>query len=138
MRFLPLVMVLALTACSSSTERAPEAPLTEEQAAEQTDQCLDNPELARSWGDCNVKHTLFLEADALAACRKNAPKAKSGVLQFELQVKADGKVRSAKAKSKSKFPKLEKCLVGVMKKLQFAAPPSGKEPVITVPYQLAP
>jgi len=133
-----LFSVLALSACSSSTERASEAPLSEQEASVNTDACLDNPELSRSWGDCNVKHTLFLEADGLAACRKLAPKAKAGSLNFELQVKSDGKVRNAKARPKSKFPKLEACIVKVMKRLQFAAPPSGKEPVITVPFQLEP
>jgi outer membrane biosynthesis protein TonB len=138
MRFFYLLPFLALAACSSAPERATEAPQTEQQAADNTDKCLDNPELARTWGDCNVKHVLFDESGSLSSCRKLAPKAKSGALTFELQVKKDGSVKYARAKPSSKYPKLEGCIVRVMKRLKFAAPPEGKEPMITVPYQLAP
>lgn len=136
--YLFVLPLLALSACSSTPERAEDAAPTEQQAADNTDKCLDNPELAKSWGDCNVKHVLFDEAGSLASCRKLAPKAKAGALNFELQVKKDGSVKYARAKPSSKYPKLEGCIVRVMKRLKFAAPPEGKEPVITVPYQLAP
>jgi len=133
-----LLPLLILSSCSSSSDVESDASATEEQAANSTDKCLDNPELSRAWGDCNVKRTLFGEANALAACRKLAPKAKKGSLNFEVQVQKDGKVKNAVARPKSQYPKLEGCIVRVLKRLQFAAPPSGKEPVITVPYQLEP
>ncbi len=139
MRYVLFLSLFALAACSSSTpERAENASDTEQVAAENTNNCLDNPELARTWGDCNVKHTLFDAAAPLAACRKLAPKAKAGNLNFELQVIKGGKVKYAKAKSKSNYPKLEACISKVLKGLKFAEPPTGKEPVITVPYQLEP
>ncbi len=135
----PLFLPLLLFACAAPTpERATEAPAEEKHSAADTDRCLDNPELARTWGDCNVKHTVYLEADTFAKCRKTAPTAK-GTVNFQLRVKADGSVRSAKALGeKGNKGKLVACLSRAMKKLQFAAPPKGKEPTITVPYLLEP
>jgi hypothetical protein len=139
MRF-PFFMLplLALLSCSSSPERVADSPAPEKMAAISTDKCLDNPELSRTWNDCNVKHILFSEAASLAACRKLAPRAKAGALNFELQVKKDGHVKYARANPRSKYPKLEGCIVRILKRLQFATPPLGKEPVIMVPYQLEP
>lgn len=135
---LALSLLVSFAACSSSPDTAPDAPTEEQQAAIDTDVCLDNPDLARQWGECNVKHTLFLAGGDLAKCRRLAPKAKSGALNFQVQVKRDGSVGFAKASPKSRFSKLEACISKVMKKLKFARPPAGTEPVITVPYQLAP
>lgn len=135
MRHLFLLALLAtLTACSSSPETVSEEASAEERSAH-TDECLDNPELAKTWGDCNVKKTLFLESDALAKCRKANPKAK-GTVNFQLHVRKDGTVKSAKpvgGGGKHTF-----CVVKVLKGLKFAPPPGGKEPVITIPYQLEP
>jgi hypothetical protein len=128
--------VVLLAACSSSTpDHESSAPISEKEAAAQTDSCLDNPDLSRSWGDCNVKHTVYLESAALAKCRKNAPHAKGSVV-FELRVKGDGHVKNAKVVSGGGNGKLVACLQNVMKQLQFASPPKGKEATITVPYQL--
>jgi hypothetical protein len=83
-----------------------------------------------------VKHSLYLEGDALARCRKSTPHAK-GALSFELRVLPDGSVKTATARE-ARYPKLAGCLSHVMRKLRFAAPPRGREAVITVPYQLEP
>jgi hypothetical protein len=136
MRAIFFALPLILFACSSAPERASEAPAEEKHAAAQTDNCLDNPDLAKNWGECNVKHTVYMAADSFAKCRKAAPKAKGSVVYFDLAIKSDGTVKNAKAKGGA--GKLTKCLGGVMKKLQFAQPPAGKEVTITVPYQLEP
>ena len=136
MRLYPWFAVLLLAACSSTPERAEHSAPEEKKAASQTDQCLDNPDLARSWGDCNVKQTVFLASTDLAACRKASPAAK-GTLNLELRIKGDGFVKSAKAVSGPKG-KLSACVAKVMKKLRFAPPPNGKTAKINVPYQLEP
>lgn len=135
MRHLLTVFALvSLAACSSSTpDRATDAPKDQQEAAERTDHCLDNPELAKAWGDCNVKHTLFLESAALAKCRKSNLKAK-GTVNFQLHIAKDGHVKSVKPLGGS--GKHTSCVTKVMRGLQFAAPPAGKEPVITIPYAL--
>lgn len=140
MRALLLVPFLIFAACSSSPsttpERAESAAPEEKTAASQTDQCLDNPELAKSWGDCNVKSTVYLASGKLAKCRKASPDAK-GTVSFEVRIRPDGTVKSAKALG-GKHGKHTACVARVLRKLRFAAPPKGKEAVITVPYQLEP
>ena len=132
---LPLVF---LAACSSSTpDRAVDSPAAEKAAASNTDKCLDNPDLSRTWGECNVKQALYSQSAAFAKCRKADPEAK-GIVNFELKVKADGHVKNAKAVNGEKNGKLVACLARAMKKLQFAATPKGKDATITVPYQLEP
>lgn len=132
---LPLVF---LAACSSSTpERATDAPAEEKAAARETDECLDNPERARTWGDCNVKHALYAESAALAECRRTNPSAR-GSVDFELKIHGDGTVRNAKAVGRAQKTKLVACLTRVMKTLQFAPTPKGKSSKITIPYQLEP
>ncbi len=134
--FLLVLPLVLLAACSGSTpERANDASSEEKAAASETDDCLDNPELARTWGDCNVKHTLYSESAAFAKCRRIAPAAK-GTVTFELRVKGDGRVRGAKALGGNKSPKLVACLTNVMKQLQFAPTPKGNDSTIQVPYQL--
>ncbi|MGZ3658232.1 MAG: hypothetical protein ACXVB9_17980 [Bdellovibrionota bacterium] len=129
---------LTLSACSSSEttpERAAEAPdAGTKKAAAQTDQCLDNPDLSRAWGECNVKNTVFQASSQLEKCRAASPGAK-GTVDFELHVKANGTVKSAKAKG-GKHGKHTACVARVLKKLKFASP--GKDATITVPYQLEP
>ena len=140
MRALSLLLpLLFLAACSSSPatpDNAGPAASSDQQAADKTDQCLDNPELARAWGDCNVKNTVFQASGLLAKCRKANPNA-TGTVSFELRIQPDGKVKSAKALG-GKHGKLTACVSRVFRKLQFAQPPQGAEATITVPYQLEP
>lgn len=127
-----VVLLAALAACSGSTPSGENATAEEQNAAD-TDRCLDNPELARTWGDCNVKHTLYLRSEELAKCRKLAPGQK-GVAHLILEVRANGSVKSAKASGDGNA-KLRGCLSRVMRKLRFAPPPNGKAS-IDIPYQL--
>lgn len=141
MRAILFLSALFLVACSSATppptpERAADASAADQAAAAQTQQCLDNPELSKTWGDCNVKSTVYLASDELAKCRQASPAA-TGTVSFELRIKPDGSVRSAKALG-GKHGKHTACVARVFRKLRFAAPPQGKEARITVPYQLAP
>ncbi len=135
MRHLFLALLLGSLAACSSSERSPDEPMTAEEAAAHTDECLDHPELSKTWGDCNVKHTLFEKSAALSRCRKASPKAK-GTVNFQLHVHSNGTVKSVKPLGGS--GKHTYCVVKVMKGLRFAPPPAGKEPVITIPYQLEP
>jgi hypothetical protein len=132
-------LAVLLTACSSSAptpERAAGAPDEEQQAAAHTDACLDNPELARRWGDCNVKHTVYLASADLEKCRGKSPGA-NGTVSFELRVAGDGSVKSAKALGGAKG-KHTACVAKAFRKLRFAPPPRGKAVTITVPYQSVP
>jgi hypothetical protein len=135
--FAVLLPLFLLAACSSSPpapEHADSANDSEQKAAARTDQCLDNPELAKSWGDCNVKNTVFSASAQLEKCRKAYPEAK-GTVSFELHVLPDGHVKSAKALG-GHHGKHTTCVSRVFRKLQFAPP--AKDAVITVPYQLEP
>lgn len=137
MRILLAIAALALTACSSSTpQRAETARPEEKHAAAQTDKCLDNPELAKAWGDCNVKSTVFQASADLEKCRAKAKNVK-GSVDFELRIRANGSVKHARVVN-GRHGKLTNCVAKVFKKLQFAAPPQGKEATITVPFQLEP
>jgi hypothetical protein len=134
MRALCLLAVLALTACSSSEPKLDEGSSTEKQAAVQTDKCLDNPDLSKEWGECNVKNTVFLASAKLEKCRMDSPGAR-GTVDYEVKIMANGKVKSVKPMG-GKHGKHTICVSRVLRKLQFAAP--GKEATITVPYQLEP
>jgi hypothetical protein len=141
MRAIILLAPLLLFACSGSTpppppERAADANAADQAAAAQTEQCLDNPELAKTWGDCNVKSTVYLASEQLGKCRVASPKAK-GTVSFQLRIKPDGTVKSARALG-GKHGKHTSCVARVFRKLKFAPPPQGKEAPITVPYQLEP
>lgn len=127
-------LLVTFAACSSSSETVPEGASPEERSAH-TDECLDNPELSKTWGDCNVKHTLFQKSAELAKCRKANPKAR-GTVDFQLQLRPDGSVKTVKPLGGA--GQHTYCVVRVMKKLKFAPPPSGKAPTITIPYQLEP
>jgi hypothetical protein len=106
----------------------------EKRAAAQTNQCLDKPERAKRWGECNVKQTLFLASAELEKCRNGNLNAK-GTVSFELRIAADGSVKRAKALG-GRHGKHTSCVVKVFGTLHFAPP--GKEATITVPYQLEP
>jgi hypothetical protein len=134
-----ILLSLLLAGCSSSApaptpERADGAPSEEKKAASSTDACLDNPELAKSWGECNVKNTVFGAGPELEKCRKASPKAK-GAVSFELHIAPNGSVKRAKALG-AHHGKHTSCVAKVLQKLQFAPP--GKDATITVPYQLEP
>ena len=134
MRALCLLAVFSLTACSSSEPKLDETSSTEKAASAQTDKCLDNPDLAKEWGECNVKNTVFQASAKLEKCRMASPGAK-GAVDYEVKVAKDGKVRSVKPLG-GKHGKHTICVSRVLRKLQFASP--GKDVTITVPYQLEP
>jgi hypothetical protein len=129
MRALLFTSLFLFAACSSepsTPERADKASPEEQKAAAHTDECLDNPELAKSWGDCNVKSILYQASSKLEKCGKGA-----GTVNFELRVKADGTVKSAKALGQK--GKHVSCLGHVLQGLKFARP--GNDVKITVPLE---
>ena len=128
-----LVLAFLLVGCASTdSDKSTSAPPQDE--SKKTDQCLDNPNLAKEWGECNVKYTVFRASDALGKCRKASPAAK-GTVSYEVKIKADGHVKSVKRVT-GPNNKHTTCVWRVFRHLQFAAP--GKEATITVPYQLEP
>lgn len=135
-RLLVCLLPMLLFACSSSNpERAAHGTAEEVRNAKNTDTCLDHPEMAAKWGECNVKSTLFNSSDAFAKCRKAGGKA-TGSVNFELSVRGDGTVKSAHAQANDQNPRLISCVRRAMKRLKFAPTPEGKDAKITVPYQL--
>lgn len=135
MRILSLSLLLLLTACSTTPSGTEEE--LDAQAAEATDQCLANPELAKTWGECNVKKTIFSRMSAIGDCQmKHVKSPGQEALMLKIRLKANGKVRDVKAEDgTAKNRGLEKCLSQEISKLQFAAPPKGVSPVIYFPFQ---
>lgn len=137
--FWPLALVLLATACSSTPMKS-EEELIEEEAAAATDACLKDPALARSWGECNVKRTIFDRMDQIGACQKKhgkpaKPGDVSGAMLLTIHLKQDGRVQNVKAEQSKNKP-LEACLGKEISKLKFASPPKGVKPVIYFPYQM--
>lgn len=131
-RTFSLIALLSLAACSTT-------PSTEEQAekaAEATDACLANPAMAKVWGECNVKTTIFQRAEGIGRCQAQHGKAKGETLMLKINLKKNGKVNKVWAEDGTARNKpLESCLSKEISSLQFAAPPKGVKPVIYFPFQ---
>jgi hypothetical protein len=134
MRALCALAVFALAACSAHEPKLDEGSSSASQASAQTDKCLDNPDLSKEWGECNVKNTVFLASAKLEKCRMASPGAK-GTVDYEVKIMANGMVKNVKPLG-GKHGKHTICVSRVLRKMQFAPP--GKEATITVPYQLEP
>lgn len=131
-RTLSLIALLSLAACSST----PSAEDQAEKAAEATDECLANPEMAKSWGECNVKTTIFQRAGGIGQCQAKHGKAKGETLMLKISLKKSGKVSKVWAEDGTARNKpLESCLSKEISSLQFATPPKGVKPVIYFPFQ---
>ena len=129
--FAPAFLFLAMACSSTPTEQK-----TEEQAAEATDRCLANPELAKEWGECNVKTSLFAQKEGIGKCQSQFSKNPSQTMMLKIRLKPDGSVRRVKAEEGGpKNRNLERCLSKVVEKIRFASPPKGVKPVIYFPTQ---
>lgn len=133
---LSLLSVLLLAACSSQ-------PSVEEQeaaAAKATDECLADSNLAREWGECNVKRTIYSRMEAIGDCQRKFHKGSrpGDTLMLKIRVKPNGRVRDVRADENVRpvNKPLESCLSKEIGKLQFAAPPKGVKPIIYFPFQL--
>ncbi|HEY8278977.1 MAG TPA: hypothetical protein VIH99_05100 [Bdellovibrionota bacterium] len=133
--FLLTLTFSLLVACSSTPERASDAPAEEKHSASETDRCLDNPELAKGFGECNIKYTVFSSKDVLGSCHKLKGKGNGPYLVL-LKLRKDGSVKSTRAGNAAAKSKLGACLQKEMKKLKFAAHPLGQEVDISIPYEL--
>jgi hypothetical protein len=136
MRALPFLAFILLASCSSSEPKlnSDSSASGQSQASKLTDSCLDNPELAKAWGECNVKSTVFQASEKLEKCRLANLDA-STTVNYEIKILGNGKVKSVKPLG-GRHGKHTNCVSRVFRKLQFAAP--GKESIITVPYQIEP
>jgi len=124
-----VLLVFTLVSCAS-------APTEEEIAQEQpksTNECLSNLEMAKEWGECNVKTTIFSRKKAISQCQaKHAKPNQTMMLKITLQ--PSGRVKNVRAETGSaKNRRLETCLRQAMGKLQFAVPPTGANPTIMFP-----
>jgi len=135
MRLSIFLAAIFFSACASLPPNADD----EAQAlAEATDECLASPELAKRWGECNVKQTIFESSAAIRNCQmKHLKKAASGeTLMLRIRVLPTGKVQDVKAEGAGpKNRSLEKCLSTQIAKLRFAAPPKGVNPVVYFPFE---
>jgi len=134
MKFVSLSLLLLLSACSSAPE------VTEEEnaakaAAEATEQCFANPELAKAWGECNVKKTIYGRMEGIGACQMKHGQ-NNAAMMLKISVRPNGRVKEVRAEDgAAKNRPLEKCLAAEISRLHFAAPPEGVKPVIYFPYQ---
>ena len=133
---LSLISVLFLAACASQ-------PSVEEQeaaAAKATDECLADSALAREWGECNVKRTIYARMAAIGECQRKFHKGSrpGDTLMLKIRVRPNGRVKDVRADENVRpvNKPLESCLSKEIGKLQFAAPPQGVKPIIYFPYQL--
>lgn len=129
---LMMLAVAALSSCAGSSPEQQEA----ERMAQATDECLANPELAKTWGDCNVKTTIYDRMDRIMRCQTEHGSKTRDSIEFELELNAKGLPRRVNALSNAnKNVALENCLKKEMMKMKFATPPKGVKPVIQFPYR---
>jgi TonB family protein len=134
MHALILFSLFLLTACSGTKAEIDQEEAREAAAA--TDQCLTNPALARDWGECNVKATIYDRIEALDACDRQHGRKAKGAMILKIRVTPQGRVKDVKADDSGvKNPPLEKCLGRVIAKMKFAPPPRGVQPLIYFPFQ---
>lgn len=138
MRLWPLLLLI-LAACSGTQDEI----LTDSEAeaeARATQECLENPELSREWGECNVKKTIYNRMPRIRNCYQKQASAKydfRGDLILKIRVFPSGKVREVKVEEGSlKNKMLSSCLVREISRLRFAKPPKGINPVIYFPFTL--
>lgn len=132
MKLLSFALVFALLSCSSQKEIS-----EEEKLAMATDACLEDIEASATWGECNVKRTIYDRAEELQQCEDLAGKLKKQdrPMVLQIHVRPNGKVKQVKADPNGfQNPPLEACLAKEISKLRFAAPPKGAKPVINFPY----
>lgn len=131
MKIVFALCLFLLAACASQ----PSTEELAEEAAEATDACLANPKLASSWGECNVKKTIFDNSRAIGQCQQKHAKPSKDPLMLKIRLKASGAVHNVQAEDGSPRNKaLEGCLSREIAKLKFAAPPKGANPVIYFPF----
>lgn len=123
------LLLSILASCAS-------APTEEEIAegkAQETNECLSDPELAREWGECNVKTTIFSRKQEIAQCQSKHSRPNQSMM-LKIDLLSSGRVKNVRAETGSaKNRRLENCLRQAMRKLQFAAPPAGANPTIMFP-----
>ena len=139
MKKLALIFALALSACSHSSDRVVSE---QEEKSEQdaTQECLKHPEQAKSWGDCNVKKTIFDRLPKIRRCYEKTFKEDynyDGNIVLKILLQTNGKVKNVTVDEGSLRNKmLSGCLVKEIGKLKFAKPPGGITPVIYYPFSL--
>jgi hypothetical protein len=132
MKIVFLFLSFLLISCAASNPESEDS----ERRAEATDSCLADPEQAKSWGDCNVKTTIYDRMDVIMACQTKHGSSVRDSIQFEIEVNAKGGVKKVGAVSnQNKNLALESCLKKEIAKMKFAAPPKGAKPVIQFPYR---
>ncbi len=132
MKLALLFLSFLLISCASSSPEVEDS----ERLAEATDSCLADPQLAKAWGDCNVKTTIYDRMDVIMACQTQHGSGKRDSIQFEIEVNAKGGVKKVGATNNlNKNLPLESCLKKEIEKMKFAAPPKGVKPVIQFPYR---
>ena len=130
---LVLSLLLTLAACSGSQ------PAVEEEsheASQSIDTCLSQPELANSWGECNVKKTIYDNLGKVRTCHaKN--RAVKGTAMLKFRLRPNGQVRSLHLdQGGTRDKKLAACLSQAFSKVRFAPPPKGVKPTIFFPLDL--
>lgn len=121
-RTLYLILALGIIGCAGS-------PTDDEEVGAET--CLENPALAKKWGECNVKKTIYDRRKKLDACVKYTKQPQESILKIKLF--ANGKVQNVVFEDSLGEKKSAKCLKREFLKMKFAPPPSGVNPTIMYP-----
>lgn len=132
--------LLIFVACSSQKDNI----LThEEQDANtaKTKNCLEHPELAAAWGECNVRKVIYEKVPKIRACyekEKDKNYDKSGDLLLKIHVRSNGRVRDVQiAEGSLKNKMIAGCLLKELQKARFARPPVNLQPVIYFPFSFS-
>lgn len=138
MRSLFILSFLLIACGSSQPKPTPETPQQmETKEVAKVESCLTSDSLWIPWGECNVQKTVYDAIPKLSRCVRNAKSGsypKEGEIDFSLHLLKNGKVKSAKILAgRTKNRSLNICLQKELKFLQFAPPPAGKKPELTVP-----
>lgn len=124
-----IALAICLSACAGKTETEAEEPMVGAET------CLENPEMAKEWGECNVKKTIYDAKDKISSCTKTSKLNRETVLKIKLH--NNGRVKELLLEdSVEKNKKVAQCLHKEISKLRFAPAPQGVKPIIMYPIEI--
>lgn len=124
-----IVLSICLFSCAGKQEIESEEPMVGAET------CLENPEMAKDWGECNVKKTIYDAKEKITSCTKSSKLNRETVLKIKLH--NNGRVKEVLLEDAlEKNKKISQCLHREISKLKFAPAPQGVKPIIMYPIEI--
>jgi len=134
-----LFSLFLLSACASTPDKIL-SPSDEMLSEKKKTACAEHPELDNEWGECNVQKKIAEKIPAIKACyekKMEHGEILHGDLMLKIKVWKSGKVKNVFIVEGSLKNKLiSDCLISNIRKITFAKPPKGQDPVIFFPFTL--